>query len=85
MGDIPPLEGLIDKKVERILKTFFVNKEQLFHINKLSEESGVPLATTFRIINKLVSLNIITSININKFKLYKLNKSKRTILLETLL
>jgi len=85
MDNSAVLKDLIDQKVERILKTLFENKDELFHINKLSEKSNVPLATTFRIIKRLSSLNIVTSIKIKKFKIYKLNLNKKTKLLMSLI
>ena len=79
------LDGLIDKKVEKILKLFFENKTELFHINSVSKRSGVPLATAFRIIKKLADLEIITAVEVGKFKIYKLNVDEKTELLARLL
>ncbi len=75
------LEGLIDKKVEAVLRLFFRHRNELFHINKVSDGSGVPLATAFRIVKKLVKLGIIAPIEVGKFKVYKLNLTKNTQLL----
>lgn len=79
------LDGLIDKKVERILKLFFENKKELFHINSVSKRSNVPLATAFRTIKKLVDLEIINAVEVGKFKIYKLNICEKTELLARLL
>lgn len=81
MAAISMVEGLIDKKIVKILRLFFENKGELFHINMISKKSKVPLATTFRIIKKLVDLDTITTIEIGKFKVYKLNANKKTEIL----
>jgi len=79
------LEGLLDKKIEKILLLFLKNNSELFHLNKISNLTKVPLASTFRIINKLTKLNIIQTIKIGKIKLYKLNKNKKTTKLNKIL
>jgi len=72
------LEGLLDIKIEKILKLLLKNNNELFHINKISTITKVPLSSTFRIINKLKKLNLIETITIGKIKLYKLSKNKKT-------
>lgn len=79
------LSGLIDLKMEKILKVFIQNKEQLFHLKKISSQSKVPLTTTFSIIKKLTHLDIIKISKIGKLKLYKLAENKKTSFLETIL
>jgi len=79
------LSGLIDPKIEKILKVFIQNKEQLFHLKKISSQSKVPLTTTFSIIKKLARLDIIKISKIGKLKLYKLAENKKTSFLETIL
>ena len=70
--------GLVDKKVLRVLAVFLNNPRELFHINKVSKKAKVPLATTFRIINNLVSFNILSVQKISKFKIYKLADNNKT-------
>ena len=62
---------LIDKKTVRILDLFLKNKNQLFHLNKISEDAKVPLGTTFRLVGKLVSLEILDVVVVGKLKIYK--------------
>ena len=62
---------LIDKKTVRILDLFLKNKEKLFHLNKISEDAKVPLGTTFRLVGKLVSLEILDVVVVGKLKIYK--------------
>jgi hypothetical protein len=71
-------EGLIDKKIMKVLGLFLSDPEGYYHINKVSKESKVPLATSFRIINLLSENNLITPINISKFKIYKLANNEKT-------
>jgi len=71
------LKGLVDDKVLRVLKVFLLEPDQFFHINKVSQDSEVPLATTFRIINSLVNNNMLKIEKIGKFKLYRLADNKK--------
>lgn len=79
------IKGLIDKKIEKILKVFLKDKNKLFHIDAVSKKSQVPLSTSFRIIKKLVKLNIIEIIPIGKLKVYRLIKNKKTRILAKLI
>lgn len=78
-------KGLIDEKVLKVLKTFLREPDQFFHINKVAEESNVPLATTFRIMNSLKDNNLLFVEKISKFKIYKLKKNKKTAKLRRLI
>ena len=71
-------KGIIDDKIQRILKLFINNPKQYFHINKVAEDSKVSLATTFRIINTLRNNQIIEYNQISKFKIYRLANNKKT-------
>lgn len=70
--------GLVDDKTIRVLSVFLNNPSELYHINKVSEKSKVPLATTFRIMNSLLELKILQVKKISKFKIYQLAKNKKT-------
>ena len=83
MADI--LEGLVDKKIKEILTIFIKNKDELFHLQKISQLSKVPISSTFRLIKKLTELGFITVIKINKFKVYKLADNKKTKFLISLI
>lgn len=72
------LKGLIDDKLLKVLSVFINKPSEYFHINKISQESKVPLATTFRIINQLKQNKIIEYKQIGKFKIYKLAKNNKT-------
>ena len=79
------LLSLLDAKVLRIIKVLVKHKNEQFHIKKLSQTSKVPLATTFRILNRLVKLEIVRVNTIGKFKLYQLNEAYFKDLKEVLL
>jgi hypothetical protein len=72
------MEGLIDSKLTRVIKTFLRDKDGLFHLKKISNHSKVPLTTTLAITKKLVGLDILEIVVIGKFKLYRLAKNKKT-------
>jgi DNA-binding IclR family transcriptional regulator len=72
------LRNLIDPKVLRILDLFSKNTSKLYHLKKISLDSNVPLGTTFRIVNKLVKLNVLEIVAVNKLKLYKFSINNKT-------
>ncbi|MEK6899654.1 MAG: helix-turn-helix domain-containing protein [Nanoarchaeota archaeon] len=85
MGEKGVLDNLIDKKVRLVLKLFLDHQEDLFHLNKISRRSGVPLTTAFRIVKKLTALDLVKIIQVGKFKLYQVNQNEKTRLLGQLL
>ena len=83
VDNIKLLEELFDKKVLKILKLFLADKDNEFYLREAAKLSKVPVASTFRIINKLVSLNLITEKKIKKFKLYRISQNKNIEFLES--
>jgi len=77
------LDGLVDKKVKNILNAFIKNKGELFHLQKVSKLSKVPIASSFRLVRKLEEQGFIIAIKIGKFKVYKLADNKKTKLLRS--
>jgi len=71
-------EELIDFKIMKILKLLLKNKDQHFHLHKIAQETNVPVATVFRIIRKLVKLNLVEQITIGKIKIYKIAHNQKT-------
>jgi len=65
------LESLFDKKRIAMLKLFLQDKTKQFYLREISKLSNVPVASTFRILNEFVKLNLIQVIKIKKFKLYQ--------------
>ncbi|NQV08241.1 hypothetical protein HQ529_00125 [Candidatus Woesearchaeota archaeon] len=85
METIEILDQLFDKKILKVLKLFIVDKEKEFYLREIAKETRVSVATCFRIVNKLVELEVIKQIKIKKFKLYKFNDNDITKFLETFL
>ncbi|MGV8087400.1 MAG: helix-turn-helix domain-containing protein [Candidatus Woesearchaeota archaeon] len=77
------LEGLFDKKMLTILKLFLKKKDQQFYLKEISKQTRVPLATTHRILNKLLESEIIEKTKIKHLKIYKLAENEKTKYLET--
>ncbi len=73
---------LIDSKVNRVLKLFLENKKKKFYLKTISVETNVPIASVFRIVKKLVKLNMISSVSKGKLKVYRFNKINLTKLIE---
>ncbi len=65
------LANLFDKKTVEILKKLLLKKD-IFYLRDLSRDSQVSLATTHRIIQKLVSLGLVTKQQQDKFTFYKI-------------
>ena len=57
------MEGLFDRKILTILKLFLKKKDQQFYLKEISKQTRVPLASTHRILNKLLELEIIEKVN----------------------
>jgi len=70
------LKQLIESKVYRILTLLIKNRGKLFHLQKISHDSSVPLSSTFRIVNNLVRIGLVKTVKIGKMKIYKLAKGK---------
>ncbi|MGV8171940.1 MAG: helix-turn-helix domain-containing protein [Candidatus Woesearchaeota archaeon] len=72
------LESLFDKKILVILKLFLKKKDQQFYLKEISKQTKVPLASTYRILNRLVELEIIEKTKIKHLKIYKLAENEKT-------
>lgn len=68
------LSNLFDEKTVKILEKLLTKKD-VFYLRELSKESGVSLATTYRIIQKLISMGLAKKTQQGKFTIYKLEKS----------
>lgn len=79
------LESLFDRKVLVILKLFFNRKDQELTLKEVSKYSKVPLASTYRILNKLVALEIINRFRTKHLKTYKLFDNEKTRFLNSIL
>ena len=78
-------ENLMDSKVTSIIKLFLKNENNQFYLREISKATGVSLASTFRILNKLVKMGILRIDEIKTAKLYTLNPGKLTESLKSIL
>jgi DNA-binding transcriptional regulator GbsR (MarR family) len=83
MQNIRLLEGLFDEKIIKIIKFFLLNKDKEFYLQEIVRETGVPLASVFRIVKKLVELQVVSEMHIKKFKLYKCADNENIHFLES--
>lgn len=65
------LSNLFDKKTIEILKKLLLKKD-VFYLRDLSRATGVSLATTYRIIQKLAGMGLVTKEQQDKFTFYKI-------------
>ena len=71
------LANLIDDKIVKIyLALTNTNKE--FYLRELAKAAGVPPASTYRILRKLVKLKLVDEIKMSKFRLYRLSSNENT-------
>jgi sugar-specific transcriptional regulator TrmB len=79
------LKDLFDEKVIEIVNLFLDNPEKRFCLTDISSLSKVNIATTFRILNKLISKGFVRTIVIGKVRIYQLEKNEKTLALTKLL
>ncbi|MFH1649621.1 MAG: hypothetical protein ABIA93_03660 [Candidatus Woesearchaeota archaeon] len=79
------LSAVMDRKSLRILKLFSQNPDREYTLQEAGKASKVPLATTFRIVNKFVSLNALQRTKTKHLKVYKLAQTPEAKLLSGLL
>ncbi|MFH1506393.1 MAG: hypothetical protein ABIE94_05405 [archaeon] len=79
------LEHLLDRKLLATLRFFIANPEEEFYLREISTKTKVPVATTFRLINQLVKLEIIKLSQFKKTKFYSWAKNKNTKFIESIL
>ena len=90
MGDAKQLRreilmSIIDKKIGKILDKLFENPKKGYYLSQLSEESGVSLSSTYRILKKLCQLKIVKEEVVGPIKMYYLNNNQQTTLLGELI
>jgi predicted transcriptional regulator len=70
------LAQLFDHKTIEILKKLLLKKD-IFYLRDLSRETSVSLATTFRIIQKLLGLGLVSKDHQDKFTFYRINRESQ--------
>lgn len=78
MVDRDILASLFDEKLMSILRLFFQFDQKKFYLKEISDNAKVSMATTHRILTKLVKLGIVDEIKISKFKVYQLARNEKT-------
>jgi len=79
------LENLFDKKLIQILRLFLNRKDQQMTLLEVSKYTKVSLASTFRIINKLVEIEILQITKIKHLKIYSLAINEKTKYLDAII
>ncbi|MDO8741493.1 MAG: hypothetical protein Q7J54_08085 [Candidatus Woesearchaeota archaeon] len=82
MHDIQLMEKLFDPKILAVLKLFVENKEKQLYLREISKAAKVPVASCFRIMKHLLSLNLVKEVNVSRFRLYQLNENDDTKFIE---
>ncbi len=70
--------GLIDDKIIKIIKFMIKHPNKEYCLNEIASNSKVPIATTHRILKKLIKLNIISFQKIKTLRIYKINDNEAT-------
>ena len=83
MDTVNLLEGLFDRKILKVLKLFLQNKDKQYYLREISKQLRIPVATVFRIVRRLLELDVIREVKIKKFKLYECQENKNTAFLES--
>ena len=78
------LEALLSPSTLKVLRLFINNDEQTYYLREVATLTRVPPASTFRIMQLLVEIDIIRMQPIKRFKLYSLNTETRSFLYDIL-
>jgi len=79
------LEDLFDSKILKILKHFMKNPDKEFYLRELSRITRVSPASTYRILNRLVKLDILLVKEIKTAKLYSIKQNKTVEFMKSIL
>jgi len=79
------LKQLFDDKIISLLEFLFSNKDSAFYLRELSQKTGISVATTYRILNRLASLGIVKVSGYKRFKFYRAASNEITEFLEAML
>lgn len=72
------LEELFDPKMISVMRVFYGKHDVDFNLKDVAKNSKVSMASTFRIVNRLVSVGIVKQTNVAGFKVYRLGDNERT-------
>ncbi|MBD3203030.1 helix-turn-helix domain-containing protein [Candidatus Woesearchaeota archaeon] len=85
MDSIKLMEKLFDTKIIKILKLFINNESEKYYLREIAKLTETSPASTYRILNKLVELKIISLHKNKTSKLYTLESNKNTDFFKTIL
>ena len=85
METVDVLEQLFDNKILSVLQLFVENENNQYYLREIAKLTKVSPATTYRILNKLVDLNVLEIQEIKTLKQYILSKNKKTEFLKTVI
>ena len=78
------LGELFDNKILAILRFFLKNDDDEYYLREISRNTKVSPASTYRILNKLVAMNVLLVNEIKTAKLYTLENNKTVDFLKSL-
>ena len=79
------LKDLFDEKIIAVINLFLDNPDKRYCLTDISNATKVNIATTFRIMNKMISKGFIRTIIIGKVRIYQLEKNEKTMALQKFL
>jgi DNA-binding Lrp family transcriptional regulator len=79
------LQSLFDKKIVAILKLFLRDETKQYYLREISKLTKVSPASTYRILNKLVQIDVLKVTEIKTAKLYTLQTGKTVDFLKSFL
>lgn len=85
MDNLKLLEGLFDSKKLKMMNILMQQPDKQFYLRELSTVSKIPVATTFRMMQKLVALDLVKQVKISKFKLYQWKDNEKTKFIEQMI
>lgn len=81
MKEIDVLRELFDRKVISVVNVFLEYPERHFSLSEVSNMAKVHIATTFRVLNKLMEKDFVRIVLIGKSKFYQLKRGEKSMML----
>ena len=79
------LGSVMDRKALRVLRLFSQNPDRDYALQESAKAARVSLATTYRIVNRFLGMNVLTKQRVKHLKLYRLADSQEARLLSEIL
>ncbi len=77
MNQLEVLLPLLDKQKLKIVRTL-VNSDEELYLRELAKKSGVPAATTFRILKQLIGADVVQQTQLKNTKFYFIERNERS-------